>query len=450
MTPSKTPQKNQNARLTSIALSTLIGLSLSACAFSENPGAGTPPPVKTSDVLDTLQTEKDKEVADGKLTIENVSVTFEENPSPASYRMVVRWPKSIQHVTISVNSRLPVVVRNADFAEFAVISDTEYHVQIIAYGNVSSSPLSSLELTAKSPYDFLIEKQLEYSEATVLRARRIFFFPKGRIVTNGKPLSIETEKLYVPAKVHVPETHAFENRSHIVTHARDTLAKDEADLAGGNISIQANEAHGHLFVALIGVNGVQGPSGTEVESKMETKPSRDPRVDASLNGIDGVETLIGTKCPVGKGFSESGCGMAKACTTPPTSGSDGSKGDDGTQGGKGGNGGSYGKFVISVKDGRNFLVDVGTMPGLGGPGGDGAPGFPGTLGGRAGAQPGSCSAFQVTKGNDGGVGEVGKPGDPGDPSSEGSYRGDGVTPNVYGIKRDTETKKEDAKAEPKK
>lgn len=421
MTPPKTPQKNQNARLTSIALSTLIGLSLSACAFSENPGAGTPPPVKPGDVLDTLQTEKDKEATDGVLTSENVSITFEENPTPGSYQMIIQWPTNIRHVTINVNSGLPLIVRNSDRASIAVESGKPHKIQIVAYGAVSSSPLSSLELSADSPLDAIYDKEVRLVSATTIKAHRVFFKPSAHLILNGNSLNIETEKLYASTdNISQADGIPFANAAHIATNIIGTNAAKETDLNGSVVTIVAKKAYGHLMIAMIGVDGRDGISGEDVEKAMVPPPSRVARVDPLLNGTPGIEEQVGRRCKPGYDSDTTGCGPAKACTKPPSNGKDGAKGDRGTPAGLADNGGSYGNLFILIEDYSALRLDGRWHNGKPGDGKPGAPGFPGVIGGRAGDAPGICSELAAKAGANGPAGDKGDDSKDGETPTTGS------------------------------
>ncbi len=428
MNPLKTPLKKQTGHLTSLAVSALFGLTLSACAFSENPGAGTPPPVKTGDVLDTLQTEKDKEASDGVLTSANVSVTFEENPTPGSYQMIIQWPTNIRHVTINVNAGLPLIVRNSDRASIAVASGKPHNIQIVAYGAVSSSPLSSLELSVDSPVDRIFDKQMSLAEATTFTANRVFFKPGAQILTNRHPLVIETQKLYATTdEGNQSGSLPFATTAHIATGIIGTLAKNDSDLQGGVVTISAKEAHGHLTIAMIGVDGRDGDSGEVVEAAMSPRPSRVARVDPSLNGAAGIEEQVGRRCKPGVAMDTSGCGPSMSCTKPPSNGRDGAQGDPGIAGAPADNAGSFGKLTVSIEDSTQLVVEVGSMYGNPGKGKNGSPGFPGVVGGRAGDAPGSCSAVAAKNGSDGPPGKQGATGKDGGLLNDGVLDG-GRTP----------------------
>lgn len=394
----------------SISISALCAL-LGACAFSK--GEDKPTPKSTEEeVVDNLQRQKEKELVNGSLA--GARIEFIENAEPGSYQLVVHWPKSVRTAELRINDGESLLKYNSESAEFAVNDNREYKVEIKAHGTIGSAPTDMVILRARSPKDHVIESTISQTEDSVLTANRIFFLPAGQIITNGKMLSLNANKIIVRNDPRLDAVaSSFENRAHITTFPRNTVVRKSEDLKGSVVKIVANEASGELRVALIGVTGLTGPTGSELEKQNNVSRATPLESLRGPKGRDGVENYKVGRCATGRSNDTRGdCEGSLRCDTQPTSGGPGLKGAEGTKGGTGAKGGKAGTLIVSIARPESFKIDVRQSPGAGGPGGQGAPGFLGGFGGAPGHRPRVCTA-------DVGTGPNGDPGDPGKPGDQG-------------------------------
>lgn len=387
-------------------------LSLSACAFRKDEPAPPKPPTVAEEIVETIKKERELEAANGVLTTDNVEFRYEEMPEPNSYKLIIRWPKSIPQMSLTVDDKPLIHLRHVFSKEFVVRGDEDHKIHMVAYGAVSEAPLSHFDVEGRSPKDFVFNKRFEIKENTTMNGNRLFILPGGKIITNGFGLMINVNK-FIVKNTEEKIGQDFISRSHILTVNPGTVATDDAELNGSLISISAKEAIGDLNIAMIGmVNPKVGASADIVETQMTPKPSRvSAAPDPAKQGITGLQTERQKECeslPGGRRCSLS----PPVCTRQPTNGQQGAKGATGIRGAKGPRGGSAGTLRINTEDASQLKVEVRYKGGAGGKGGTGGAGFPGEQGGLPGIQPSDCSP--ASQGAQGALGDPGPPGEGGD------------------------------------
>ncbi len=412
-----------------------IGLcfSLGACAFKKNDAQEKEKAQNTTEALDQFQKSQDEkrqlETKAGVLTAENVSVEFIEQPQPERYRMIVSWPSSVPSMIVQINDEFETTTTSSNSYQRDVRSNTTYRIKLISKDS-QGTDITRREFVKESPKDLIIKDTISLSKNSNESVNRIFFFPNAQIITNGYDLSLTTNKLIVE-KIDSSNSpyRSLWRESQILTTVDQTTSRAE-QLAGSKITITAKKAIGELHVALIGYNGTDGRSGTELDTANNIQ--RQPL--ATLNGIDGASGKLKTftpPCAKSRSLDGPVCdGPQLKCEVAPENGQNGKQGSVGTNGENGSNGGSSGSLFIHVADAKEFTVEVGQKTGLGGRGGNGGIGSPGGFGGKAGNNPGSPCP-NALDGKPGPAGLTGWNGAQGKDGTLGSIETGGVQTKVF-------------------
>lgn len=396
----------------------LAYLLLGACSFQKESEKQKKTIETTTEVLTQFERnreiKKQSEEDNGQLTDQNVSLSFIENKEPGSYRLRINWPESVVSMSIQINDGFEMATAKDSYYETNVIHDTEYRIRLYSK-NSNGVEVSRKEIAAKSPKDFILQGHEELNQDTSLNVRRLYIFSTGRLLTNGFNLSIRTEKLFIFKKDDDQiESGIFEADAHITTSPRNKIAHIPVQLSGSKISITAKEAHGHLRVALLGVNGQNGRNGDELDQAKGFVRGIDPNLNGA-NGEDGIVLKDQLPCPSRR--MDIPCEKVKLiCQKAPTNGAPGKTGLAGTTGEDGMRGGDSGSLFVHVEDSSNLTIEVGQRAGMPGHGGNGGTGSLGGLGGKPGKNPGyPCTAAQDgpegprgPKGNEGKTGADGK------------------------------------------
>jgi hypothetical protein len=242
-------------------------------------------------------------------------------------------------------------------------------------------------------------------EDITIQCNRAYFKSDKKIFSNGFNFRLITNKLYVLESKETQNKfgNGFISEANILTTLPNTLAQFPVQLEGSKVTIEAEEAHGTLKVAMIGFNGQNGRNGEELDQERGLVRTLDP----ALNGANGQDSVIfkdTVACPSRRG--DGGCQRTVlSCQNPPTNGSNGRQGLAGTPGENGQRGGNTGSFFVDIKRPGDFKVEIGQLAGKPGRGGIGGAGSPGGLAGKAGRQDHPCPAAA-----DGTAGPQGAPG----------------------------------------
>lgn len=394
-----------------VFLATLLSSTfMQACAFKNGDDKPQAAPTSPETVIEAIEKEKAREAVDGKLTEENVSVHFVENPEPGSYRMVVSWPKSVPVMELRLNNG-PLVSKHNDWKhEFSILGKSDLTLEMIARGNVSNTVLSSFVKTYTPPQDLLIGESISLNSNRDMTANRIFFGPNGRVFTNGFSLTITAEKLIVQdSRTETPKETLFVDLAKIVTFPAATKTSSTAELAGSRVWINAKTAVGKLKIAMVGADrDGTGVSGDFLETQLSPRPVRNAAPSRPQDkGRDGI--LEETFKPFGNAMVRE-----MICREDPLTGAPGPSGTQGIKGGKGFKGGSAGHLILNIVNFKDLHVEVRSKAGAGGKGGPGGTGFPGGLGGYPGICQPECQPCAATMGAQGPAGPVGAEGDPGE------------------------------------
>ena len=184
---------------------------------------------------------------------------------------------------------------------------------------------------------------------------RIYFAEGARLVTNGKSITLNVEKLVA-------------NSGIIETFTADEAAKaapiETRGRSGGAIKISAQEATGRLSVVLRGTKGGQGDRGVDATAE-------GPKGPDSVNA-----TFVNLIFPSNRVCIQDG--------TPAGRGGEGPKGGTSRPGSPGGSTGYLDLRVAKPADPEHAIsVNVERLPGQGGDPGEGGKGGPGGPGGNA-------------------------------------------------------------------
>lgn len=397
----------------------LISLCLlvTSCSFRKDEAKQHEAAKATSEVLTefqrTQEEKKQTEEEGGRLTDQNVHVTFTENPEPSSYQMRITWPASVVTMEVQINDSFDLITSKDGYVEVGAQSDFEYRVRLFSK-NTSGIEVSRKEIKVRSPRDIILRENQEFFQNTTLTANRIYFSPNSKIITHGYNLQINANKIFVHEdKSYIP-SGTFWRDAHIATAILNEEAHDSLQLKGGEISINAKHAEGHLKVAMVGLNGKNGRNGDELDRDQGLVRFINPALQGA-SGINGSVIRESVPCTTRKGLDTPCERVVPRCQVAPGNGADGLPGLPGTPGEVGQNGGSTGSFFIRVDEASKFSVELGQLPGKPGLGGIGGPGSPGGLGGKAGTHPGSpCPVAQDGRqGPQGPQGANGKTGEDG-------------------------------------
>lgn len=414
------------------AVAIVIALTMSACSFKKDDAKNdsTPKESSPSDVVETIQKEQEKQAFEGKLTEQNVVVTFTEQPTPRVYQMKVTWPEQIKRIQVSVNDETPVIYTSANpgnVYEKLVFSERPQNIELIAYDSLGGAPISSLSITRSAPPDYVLESFITLRKDTVIEVNRFFILPNSQILTNGNHLSIITKKLIIQTNEAL-DAFASEGslaNAHIITHVPGDKINSELDSRESAITIQAEEAIGLLRVGLVGADGNNGRDGDIIEKALGISKSN--TINDGTPGENGVLKSM----TLFKGMNPDGTPREKEvflCEKAPTNGTNGKPGSAGHAGENGQDAGPTGSLSIILKDQAQFSLQVIQKAGRPGKGGKGATGHNGGSGGQPGKNPGHpCSSAQ--KGSDGPQGPNGADGRDGQPGKIGN-----ILPGVKQIK----------------
>lgn len=389
------------------SLVAILSLSLSACAFHKGDSEGDKLETKT-DLIETLSEEQDRQAEAGILTEKNVLVVFEEMPDPNVYRMVLTWPSTIRTMELHLNRDFKKILSQVHRHDVIVSGGETQNLNLVSLDQFGS-PISSLELKATAPTDFIVDGQVKMTREQNIDANRVFFMQDSQLITNGFGLSITTNKLMIRKSSEKIESLAPWNKAHILTTLPGTVAESKRELNGSNIFISAKNATGVLRVALIGVNGQNGESGDAFATRTGVSRERNP----ALNGKNGADGKVDSRQVPCRAKFDVPCEREVAvCSVQPENGGNGLPGAKGITGQPGWDGGNTGNFVLVVEDSTDFAVEVGRRRGSPGKGGAGSAGFLGGLPGKAGKHPGApCSpARDGSPGPNGPTGDSGQDG----------------------------------------
>lgn len=328
--------------------------------------------------------------------------------------MKISWPQQVKRLQITVDNDSPVtysIANQNNIYEKIVFSGRILKIEVTAFDTISGAPISTLSLSKQVPVDFVLKEDLSLQESTTIKARRVFLFSPHKIITNGYSLTVKTSKLIVLESDNY-STHGLA-ASNIITRPPFTIAQQPQDLSTNSIVIEADEAIGNLRVGLVGADGRDGRNGEDIEHSLNIS-RRDPSKDGA-KGASGTVKIIRQPCPAKRALDMPSCEPEKiVCSIVPENGKPGLTGNAGHKGEDGQDGGPTGDLFISVKNQKQFSLDVIQRQGKPGRGGAGAQGHDGGIGGEPGDSPAPCPLASKgnpgQKGPDGASGRDGKPG----------------------------------------
>ncbi len=374
-------------------LLTFVILNTLACAFKEEtPEEPKAPETKPSDIVDTIERGREQQATEIRLTTENVQIRYDELPNPNSYQVVITWPANIKRMQITEPNELPTLINDTN--EFSRLAKGGANLRFgLSALDSFGVPISTLKIDAAVPLDFDLNSDHSLKASTTWKYNRFYVRSGSQIKTNGHDLLIDVNKLYVePDRRRVNQTGWSNIHSYIITHFPGEVASETQRLIGSNIVVRANEAHGALTVALVGISGKNGKSGEKLERERGLSRDNDPKL-RGVDGIGGSSTEIQGRCrPRTAMDTQSQCGQSVfRCDRQPTNGTNGLKGANGTNGEHGTNGGNAGDLQFFVENHRGFKVDVFVLAGKKGLGGAGSAPFNGGQGGKAGPHAQGCT-----------------------------------------------------------
>lgn len=324
---------------------------------------------------------------------DQIKIDVQPTTEPEKYIVYFGWPKlqEAKRIRIRMEQNLNIVDANqTTFSHEVGHNQTlTYNFDILDSDNKIEKSFSKL---VKIPRDFFVRKdQSEFTENTLLSVNRIFF-EDVPLKTNGFDINIQANELI--ANKGLIETFSEGEKASLNTEGR----------SGGNITINANSAHGSLKIFMRGENGGDGAKGSAYASRAS---------DGSPAG-DGLLfcDCVGRNCLV---QAWTGLQIQGHVCTCESQGGDAGSGANGLKGNKGlpaRNGGSSGNLKINIKDGSGFIVETFKSSGLAGVPGEGGDGQPGGLGG--------ASSGRKCSGKAGGGGATGPKGDGGDKAVDGN------------------------------
>lgn len=375
----------------------ILCLLLGACAFKKDDGKGPSSATTNTDVIETIE----KVSFTGELNDQNVKITFLEDEEPGLYQLEISWPADVPAMKVSLDGQPYQIVKTNRYST-ATMYDTKVVVHLVALNKLGGeSSAFSAELT--SPKDLLIRQEKHLDQDSLLTANRMYFLDAGRIITNGFNLTLSAKKIIIGSPIDQNTSRMHPREAHILTTNPKSIATGIEFLKGSDIKIKAQKAVGHLRVAMVGFNGIDGKAGAN------GAPGK-----AGKNGRDGAIKDFTEYCVNDDGRPCRGASQID-CTSNPTNGEQGTPGSLGQQGESGSTGGNSGVLTAIIDDHTQFKLEVGQRRGLGGRGGAGGKGGPGGPGGAPGDNPfNKCrNAFagpQGATGPDGKSGQDGKAG----------------------------------------
>lgn len=385
-------------KLTALFVS-VVGLSVAGCSFKKD-GGPTPEAAAAEELIKTIETKKQQQAFEGKLTKENVSVRFEETDTIGFYEMIISWPSAIATMVITIDGGTPEIRGQGHGGIFkkSVGSGNTHKIELMSYDTLGS-PISSLAMIVQVPKDLEVSKTSQLSGSAVFEVNRVFFRDNAQIITNGFDLTIKAKKIFVD-NLEITSSRIPANRAHIITTYPNTLAEGQTQLSGSKIQITADQAIGTLAVALIGYNGPDGENGADA-------PPPAPGTLDGANGQPGQERSRRQPCM--RFNMDVPCEPeVVVCGVAATNGSDGKPGLNGSPGADGWNGGNTGDLDINIKNSSEFKLEVAQKVGIAGKGGLGGKGTSGGKGGAGGHKTAYCGAG--ASGKDGAPGVKGADG----------------------------------------
>lgn len=352
-------------------------LALSACSFKKNGTEERKAAEPTVDVVEQIKTERAKEASNGQLSEKNVEFSFKE-AEMGSYEMTISWPSDVPKVLLVVNDRKEIVSGTNSY-QTKVPHSKSIAIEMTSMDSFGS-PVSVYSTILSAPVDIIISSPRYLKDEMQFRANRMYLLADGSIVTNGHHLSISVNKLYVEEAKNRGSS-LFLQSAKISTQGAQNFGSEPFEFRNSSITVTAKKAVGTLSVALIGFNGRNGRSGSEIEVQKGVSRQRDSQLDG-VNGAD-EKTLRTPKTPDSPAET--------VCVQAASNGQDGKSGAPGANGDDGQNGGDTGNLLVTVDDNTEFSLEVGTLVGLPGKGGLGAPGHEGGNGGAPGKASGICS-----------------------------------------------------------
>jgi hypothetical protein len=381
-----------------LLITSALLFSMAACSFKK-PSAQSPEEKAAEEVIQNIEQQK----FNGQLSSDNVQIQFLEAEYPGSYELVITWPKDVPGMKVSLNEGHFKIVHGANSLRTTVMHTEKHSVHMVALNSIGGE-ISAHSITVYSPSDLIVGNDLHLHENTNLNLNRVYINKNGRILTHGKNLSLQTNKLYVDAEIKKSNTPMDLRYSHIITAVPGEVASSLDQLSGSKIDITAKKAYGHLAIAMIGVNGQDGSNGANAVA------------EASLDGTAGKSAEVRQdidSCMKPDGMPCSSQ-LKLFCISPPTNGGNGQKGFTGGRGQDGWSGGNSGTLAVVVEDDSEFRLEVALRRGQPGKGGSGGLGSAGGRGGPAGDnQFGKCRPAQ--NGAPGPQGDMGAPGANGQP-----------------------------------
>ncbi|WP_347359038.1 hypothetical protein [Bdellovibrio sp.] len=376
----------------------ILCLLLGACAFKKDDGKGPSSATTNTDVIESVE----KVSFTGELNDQNVKITFLEDEEPGLYQLEISWPANVPAMKVSIDGEAYKIIKNSNKHSVFINHSMKAKVHIVAL-NALGGESSTFAAEVTSPVDLLIDKPYHIQEDSIIKTNRLYILKDGLFITNGFNLTLDTKTLIVHSEISNASNRMQTRDAQILTTAPKNVAPTLRFLVGSQINIKAQKAVGHLRVAMVGFNGIDGKAGAN------GAPGK-----AGKNGRDGAIKDFTEYCVNDDGRPCRGASQID-CTSNPTNGEQGTPGSLGQQGESGSTGGNSGVLTAIIDDHTQFKLEVGQRRGLGGRGGAGGKGGPGGPGGAPGDNPfNKCrNAFagpQGATGPDGKSGQDGKAG----------------------------------------
>ena len=371
----------------------VLFLILSSCAFRIEDDE-TLRKQAAGEILETLVKTSTTE----RVASRDIDIQLSEDDEFNEFKLSIRWPAKVYIGEIKIDND-PLISTSEPFVKRNIVGrDIPIQISVTLYNEIGGI-IGNKSTTVKFLKDIAISKPTYFSDE--LNANRLLITTGGRIITNGKDLTIIAKKIIVE-DTYNPGAAFRAKDAHILT----VLPGTKSPTADGKpshafIKIKADEAIGDLRVALVGFDGNDGITPFVTH----------PIAAAGKNGTSGESQDIGRYCADERGRP---CRSEIICKVEPEAAKPGAKGARGIDADHGQDGGDTGNLTVDIKNTESFTAKIITLPGRGGKSGlrgEGGPGGPPGITPKA--APGCQQPKPAPSGEKGEYGNFGKEGNSG-------------------------------------